>query len=146
MKEAASRSLRPIVHSQAIPDIRHGQYRDVTFYHSLQHLFPVVYGIGAEGLGRNPDPERIAKARQLKGYLLSFEQLLANYLAQLGHVSDFFSVENKGRTYYTQPLYGVPDIRPLLKAFTTAGVPANAAAPSSPGDDKAWQAFMADQR
>lgn len=131
VKEAARRSVLPVVTPEASPEIRHGQYRDVMTYRSLQHLFPVVYGIGLEGLGRHPSPQRIARARQLKGYLLSFEQLLANYLAQLAHLPEFFSPDNSGRTYYTQPLYDVPDVRYLLKAFTGAGE-LSAAAPREP--------------
>ena len=136
VKEAARRSAEPVVDSLASSRIRHGQYRDVQFYHSLQHLFPIVYGIGADGLGQNPSPERIAGARQLKAYLLFFEQILANYLAQLANVSGFFSFDDGGaQTYYTQPLYQVPDIQPLLRAFTDR---------AAPDDAKAWSAFTGD--
>ena len=115
VKEAARRNIEPVMDLQASSGIRHGQHRDVMFYHSIQHLFPTVYGIGPDGPGNNPSPERMGQVRQLKGYLLVFEQLLADYLAQLANLSEFFSLDNSGHTYYTQPLYQVPDIRPLLK-------------------------------
>jgi len=145
VKEAARRSSEPVVDPHAASHTRQGQYRDVLFYHSLQHLFPVVYGIGANGLGRNPSPARIASARQLKAYLLFFEQVLANYLAQLANVSGFFSfdVPPPGpaappvppQTYFTQPLYQVPGIRRLLQAFTRS---------ADPADEKAWDDFTKD--
>ena len=48
---------------------------------------------------------RKAQSRQLKAYLLFFEQLLANYLSQLAHVRDLFSwEEGHTTTYFTQPV------------------------------------------
>lgn len=86
-------------------------------YYSIQDHFPLIYGIGSYGLPYN-DPSRRAKARQLKGYLLLFEQVMANYLSQLAHLSDFFSIGEQGvnpRSYYSQPLYDVPGAAELLK-------------------------------
>jgi hypothetical protein len=114
VKEAMWRSVEPVVDPTVSSSIRHGEYRDVLYYHSLQHLFPVAYGIGEDGPGARPSALRLAQVQQLKGYLLSFEQVLADYLAQLGHIGEYFSVVNKGRTFYTQPLYNVPGVRDLL--------------------------------
>jgi hypothetical protein len=133
--EAARRSSQPVVDPHAASRARQGRYRDTMFYHSLQHLFPVVYGIGTNGLGKHPSPERIASARQLKAYLLFFEQVLANYLAQLANVSGFFAFDVLDQTYYHQPLYQVPGIRHLLRAFTQL---------ADPADEKAWDAFIKD--
>lgn len=137
--EAARRSLEPVGDPHAAAGVRQGQYRDVKFYKSFQHLFPVVYGIGADGLGADPSPQRVAVARQLKAYLLFFEQVLANYLAQLANISGFFSFDaspsTPALTYYHQPLYEVPGIRWLLRAFTER---------AGPDDDAAWKAFTAD--
>jgi len=88
-------------------------YRDLGRYYSIQHFFPAIYGIGLEGLSKNASDARKAQAKQLKGYLLFFEQILANYLAQLGNISHFFSPSEK-QTYFTQTLDDVPGIQDLL--------------------------------
>jgi hypothetical protein len=133
VQQAARRSLEPMGDPYATTGVPQAHYRDVRSYHSLQHLFPAVYGIGRDGLGAHPPPQRVAAARQLKVYLLFFEQLLANYLAQLANLSRFFSFgDQSAQTYYHQPLYEVPGIRPLLRAFTSE---------ADPEDEQAWEAF-----
>ncbi|HEX5433242.1 MAG TPA: hypothetical protein VFY05_03310 [Candidatus Angelobacter sp.] len=92
-----------------------GTYRGIEDYLSIQHQFPAIYGLGKYGMGDNlvekgltimrPDSARAARIRQLKAYLLFFEQPLANYLAQLSRVGDLFSLdENLHRSYFHQPL------------------------------------------
>jgi hypothetical protein len=99
-------------------------YRNLGWYYSLQHHFPDIYGIGTHGLGKHASAKRKAQARQLKAYLLFFEQLLANYLAQLGSMGSFFSPlagDVMPYTYAAQPLYNVPHVSGLLHAFTEQG-------------------------
>lgn len=81
-----------------------GKFRNPGQYHSIQHHFPGIYGLSKEGLSSQEPLERHAKVRQLKGYLMLFEKHLANYLAQLGHLVDFFdpSLEAMEGTYYGQ--------------------------------------------
>lgn len=113
--------------------------RQLARYRSLQHFFPATYGIGAFGtkgdntaLTENNGTEdqaegRVARARQLKGYLLFFEQLLADYLAQLEHIAPLYSFASQDQTYFTQPLAhpdeinpdDAPDISPVLGEGTT---------------------------
>jgi hypothetical protein len=82
-----------------------GRDRHIASYHSLQHQFPENYGIGVTGLPESATPQRKAQAQQLKAYLLFFDQLLANYFAQLAHVRDLFSfTANSGTTYFAQAL------------------------------------------
>lgn len=98
-----------------------GIYRNLGQYYSLQHHFPAIYGIGHEGLEKDAPALRQAQAKQLKAYLLFFEQLLANYLAQLSNIGNLFSPflqQVPAATYATQPLYNVPHVASLLKAFT----------------------------
>lgn len=108
-------------------------YHDVGQYYSLQHFFPAIYGTGEQEVSRHESPQRRAQAKQLKAYLLFFEQILANYLAQLGNLSAVFSPDINNvpaNTYFTQPLYDVPHVKHLLKAFTSG--------------KESWEAFMAD--
>ncbi|WP_333873265.1 hypothetical protein [Methylobacter sp.] len=68
-----------------------GRDRHIERYYSLLHQFPKVYGIGATGLSSTVSEERKAQAKQLKAYLLLFDQLLANSFAQLANLKDLFS-------------------------------------------------------
>ncbi len=96
--------------------IPRGRKIDIQEYFSIQNQFPLIYGIGEFGLPGKPNTERRAQAKQLKAYLLIFEQVLANYLAQLAHIRDLFSLKNHvSRTYFYQYLDNVPNIGPLLK-------------------------------
>jgi len=109
-------------------EIPKGNYREPERYESIQNDFPLTYGIGEEGipnLGSNfaLNEQRKAGTRQLKGFLMHFDQLLANFFSQLAHVKDLFSMNAEkdrfgnyiiGRTYYTQPLFDiVPDATEL---------------------------------
>ncbi len=93
-----------------------GQGIDLSAYSSIQNQFPAVYGIGTFGLPSEAGPMRRAQAKQLKGYLMVFDQLMANYFSQLTFVRDLFSIEAGGdKTYAWQSLRGiVPDAKPLL--------------------------------
>ncbi|WP_315833160.1 hypothetical protein [Bradyrhizobium prioriisuperbiae] len=94
-----------------------GRYHDVRSYYSIQNQYPNTYGINSNGLPDDPTPTRQAQAKQLKGYLLVYDQLLANFLAQLSHAKDLFSTERDlSQTYFYQYLNrSVPDVEPLLR-------------------------------
>ncbi|MCE7991884.1 MAG: hypothetical protein HEP71_07885 [Roseivirga sp.] len=101
---------------------RKGQSRNVGEYTSIQSELPLTYGIGEFGLSPSESAERKARAHQLKGYLLIFEQLLANYLAQLKNVNQLFSLDTSIKhTYFVQDLYEVPNLAPLLIDFLGEG-------------------------
>lgn len=110
--------------------------RSLSRYRSIQHLFPAVYGLGEFDAGvpvvRPPVglkadqalAARRGEVRQLKAYLLFFEQQLANYLAQLENCARLFSFQRQDQTYFFQPLYRQdardddqpPGIAPVLGA------------------------------
>lgn len=100
-------------------EIPQGTYSHLGDYHSIQEDFPLTYGIGTEGLSPSEPPLRLAQAQQLKGYLLFFEQLLGNFLAQVHHLGKLFSYSDDiDRTYFTQALYQVPRVDALIRDFT----------------------------
>ncbi len=115
-----------------------GNFRDIEKYTSLQEDFPLLYGIGSEGIpGLNSltgsdKTGRQTEVNQLKAFLLFFDQLLANYLSQLAHTKELFSMNGEkdkfgnyliDRTYFTQALDTViPDAGPLFA--DKAGYPA----------------------
>ena len=102
-----------------------GRFRnDLGDYRTIQNDFPVVYGIGEGHLSNSASNSRKAKALQLKGYLLFFDQLFANYLGQLSNLRNLFSVEPEAlreaahkRTYFSQKLTNVPQIERLIQFY-----------------------------
>ena len=72
-----------------------GRDRHVANYHSIQEHFPMTYGIGAAGLPQSVPPARHALAKQLKAYLMFYDQLLANQFAQLANVGKLFSFHDE---------------------------------------------------
>lgn len=93
---------------------------DIKDYISVQHHFPLNYGIGIQGIpSAERSPRRLAQAQQLKGYLLLFEQILANHLAQLASAKDLFSLQRTLKeTYFNQFPSDIPGIGDLLSHAT----------------------------
>lgn len=122
-------------------------YKDLSRYYSIQNDFPVVYGIGEEGLPDNVSLNRKTQALQLKGYLLFYDQLLANYTSQLANIRSLFSLKSEAdrtseekRTSYVQVPDTVPGIEKLLKFYEKNGdtIPATELALPVANDEN-WQ-------
>jgi hypothetical protein len=80
-----------------------GSFRKPETYFPVQHSFPLTYGIGPAGLPSHASSQRQAQAKQLKAFLLAFEQLLGNAFSQLAHTADLFSLDTSiRRTYFVQ--------------------------------------------
>ncbi len=101
-----------------------GEFQNIEEYVSTQDEFPLVYGIGPEGLPESSSTLRKAQAKQLKGFMMFFDQLLADYLSQLANVKDLFSMNEErdaygdfviDQSYFTQSLVpSVTDATSLL--------------------------------
>ncbi|HEY6865601.1 MAG TPA: hypothetical protein VI319_17040 [Burkholderiales bacterium] len=106
LKDQAEARFQP--RAMGDPAIPLGRWRAAADYASVQRDFPDVYGIGDAALPPDAGPERRAQALQLEGYLLFFDQWLANAFAQLGGVRDLFSRDPEVvRTYFAQPVAGM---------------------------------------
>lgn len=91
---------------------------DLAEYTSIQEEFPRTYHVGREGIASHHSPARKAQVKQLKGFLMFFDQLLANYLTHLSEVRNMLSVEMRASQWHLyQALYDVPFVPPLLTAF-----------------------------
>ncbi|MES2208310.1 MAG: diguanylate cyclase [Pseudomonadota bacterium] len=93
-----------------------GRFRKTASYTSFQHHFPVCYGLSEQGLptqsDAQADAQRKALALQLKGYLLFFDQVMANYFAQLSSMRELFSRKISSATppsYFAQLVDSFPD-------------------------------------
>lgn len=127
------RPYTPGQHKQALRafDVKLGRDRKAGEYRSVQYDFPPVYGIGEFGVGeganeafvagevggkKRTSARRAGLAQQLKGYLLIFDQVLANYLEQLASVPTLFSIDPLiKRSYFPAMKLDVPRLEPLLK-------------------------------
>jgi hypothetical protein len=99
-----------------------GELLPVEEYTPLQEDLPAAYGVGHSELPDSAGPRRHAAVRQLQGYLLLFEQVLADVTAQIGNINRFFSADaGEGTTYFTRPLFDVPGVANLLKRFPAGG-------------------------
>ena len=78
-----------------------GNYMNIGEYSSIQNHFPIIYGIGKEGLSQHDPAERHAQAFQLKAYLMLFEQHLANHLSQLQNLNSLFNIRYSNVNRYT---------------------------------------------
>jgi hypothetical protein len=89
-----------------------GTYRNLNDYETVQSELPLNYGAGHFGLPEDATPRRKAQANQLRGYLMLFDQILANYMAQLEYAKNLLSKNNRSRaSYFTNML--PEDVEPV---------------------------------
>lgn len=119
-------------------DVDAGISRDTLSFWPVQYDLPAVYGVGESGLPPHADATRKAQQQQLKGYLLFFEQLLADFLAQLTNAKRLFSIEELEQTYFAQYLDSIKDTEGLLSADLKDAIDLG---PMSPK----WQALYENQ-
>ncbi|MBS1635979.1 MAG: hypothetical protein JST26_08645 [Bacteroidetes bacterium] len=108
---------RQVLHAPQKEVINRGTFRRIGEYFSIQENFPAIYGIGKFGLSSHETEQRKAQAKQLKAYIIFFEQILANYLAQLSSVGTLFSTRFAGDTehsYFFNTIYQAPGIKDIL--------------------------------
>jgi hypothetical protein len=109
-----------------------GTFKDIADYSSVIHHLPLTYGVSNYGLPATADNARRAKAKQLKAYLLFFDQLLADHLSQLANTGELFKVKNPNtasslpQTYFYQKIKaddvnGVEDIIKNYAQFDEPG-------------------------
>ena len=85
---------------------------------TIQNDFPDTYGIGRNGLPAQVPTARKAQAKQLKAYLLFFDQVLATYFAHLEKVKDQLSVNHQlKQTYFTQAVQDIRDFEELVSDY-----------------------------
>lgn len=102
-----------------------GDYRNISYYSSMQNQLPETYGVGQAGLPESVGPVRKAQVKQLKGYLLFFDQVLANYFSQLANVKTLLSADNSiAATYFANVVSGLKDRDTLLPGWESASAAA----------------------
>lgn len=96
-----------------------GENRNLEKFNTIQNDFPQIYGIGELGLAPSETNQRKGQAKQLKAYLLFFEQILGNFYSQLANLHKIFSIDSISNTYYGQALTEIPGIEAMYKPFIT---------------------------
>lgn len=99
-------------------DVPAGRDRKTGHYASVQNDLPPTYGTSWQGLQEDASADRKAHAMQLKGYLLFYDQLLTNFLAQLANVKNLLSMDSEvSASYFYQTAYMVPGAINLIRDF-----------------------------
>lgn len=98
-----------LVSIQSDIPIPYGTYFPLDTYTSIQSLFPKTYAVGDSVLPSTATDERKSQARQLKAYLLFYDQLLADFFMQLKNAKELFSTDAIRQTYFAQFVNGFYD-------------------------------------
>jgi hypothetical protein len=126
-----------------------GVDRSPGIYSSIREQFPQTYGLGQYGAtnaffisgSQNSDYRNIRaiEVSRLKAYLLIFEQVMADHLAQLENLPKLFSLDESSAssTYFYQPIQGSEIAGPLSIQDVLPPGPAAAVAALVKGGDRA---------
>ncbi|WKV49777.1 hypothetical protein [Dickeya fangzhongdai] len=101
-RQAQNDTLREQIRRQtaALTPPPRGIWRALADYRSIQSLFPGVYRLDAPRVPATLNRQERAQIQQFRGYLLLFEQLMANFCANLTNLRDLFSpATDAGRSY-----------------------------------------------
>ncbi len=119
--EVQSSKLKGVKTDIEIPS---GENMDVEDYYPFQFSLPAAYGMHEKVFsGKNSGSlsELSTKQRQilqLRGYLMVFEQIMADYSSQLSNVKQLFSFGNTlKQSFFPQPLKGIHDIEKLFVSY-----------------------------
>ncbi|WP_114782553.1 hypothetical protein [Botryobacter ruber] len=124
-------------------ELPQGAYHDLGEYLSVQYEFPVTYGIGEAGLPSTSTPERVAQAKQLKAYLMFYDQLLGNFFAQLSRAKDLFSLNTDvNQTYFAQFLSDIKGMEEIYGHATDLEKALSAPAPADTDAIKKLRALI----
>ncbi len=107
-----------VASSEMILSIPEGDYLDLGNYTTIQNDFPDTYGIGINGLSSNQSVARKAKAKQLKAYLLFFDQILATYFSYLSNVKDLLAINPElKQVYFTEAIQGLNGLSEIVTNY-----------------------------
>jgi len=86
-------------------------------YYSIQNDFPVQYMLHHSDIARDNTLQEPAHLRQLRAYLLLFEQVLANHVANTEHLKSFFSPHQENSISYATRAFDEHDIPGVLQYY-----------------------------
>jgi hypothetical protein len=109
-------------------EVPKGEFMNMDEYYPFQYSLPASYGMNEKIFNQNTDISVIKKQMneielslkskqilQLRGYLMVFEQIMADFLSQLSSLKQLFSFNSSvSQTYFPQVLKGIHDMQFLL--------------------------------
>ena len=104
-------NIKDIVNDEEI-GVYEGNYRNLLEYSSIQNDFPLIYGVGEEGLSNSVTDKIKEDCHHLKCFLLLFDQIFYKYQVIIENLKNFYSIESEN---YVKSLL-VKDV-PLLKTL-----------------------------
>lgn len=108
--------------AQLLADVPENTWRAPAETTTMMNDLPDTYGVGRRGLPAGATPQRSAQAKQLKGYLLFFDQMLAVYFAHLGKLKDLLAVsEQPAGTWFAQAIADVKGLDELVSDYPADG-------------------------
>ncbi|MGK7908801.1 MAG: hypothetical protein AB4040_16455 [Synechococcus sp.] len=108
-------STRPQAFSPVWP-VQPGDWLPIEDYFAFQNDLPRIFGVGEGSVSWETARDLPSRTLQTQGYLLLFEQFLADLTAQLGNINRFFSANPEEQsTYFTRALFELPGMQKLLK-------------------------------
>ena len=111
-------NLNNVIEEEQI-DYYRGEYRNLKEYLSIQHDFPLIYGVGEEGISDNTTQEEKDNILMFKQYLSLFDQLLSIYTTRLENIKNLLSIDYDAKFIrrYNIPR-SIPNLHKLLKKPT----------------------------
>jgi|GEM_PF-1544170 len=107
----SSRKLKGIQRNFPVPV---GEFMDVEKYFPAQNDLPPTYMVGNNRVPESETELRKVQSKQLKAFLMFFEQIFANYFSQLSHVRNLFDWKNEEiKTYFTQVVQDISGLEDL---------------------------------
>lgn len=97
-KDDSSRLMRQNL--SLLYDLPTGVSRPFSHYSTIQNQFPMAYGVNAFGVPDSAPTEVKAKVKQLKSYLVIFEQILTQYVANIDSIKTLFSIDSEQQCSY----------------------------------------------
>lgn len=119
-----------------------GKKIEVDHYYSFQNDFPQTFGVGQLGVAPNASPKRKALAKQLKAYLLVFDQLFANFFTQLHQLKELFSLNDITQSYFVKPLFSIPGIEYMYYPFIATCITENIQLNNAFEVKKRWKKYL----
>jgi len=97
-----------------------GIYSEPENFTTIQNDFPEVYAVGQLGSKSNATVAEQAKAKQMKGYLLFFDQILATYVSHLSKTKDLLSIRGEAtQSYFSQAVKDVKGLSELVNGYSS---------------------------
>lgn len=115
-KKAGDLSKKLKGHENDLP-VPVGEHRAVGDYYLMQHEMPQTYRVGNIRVEESKSALRKAQSKQLKAFMLFFEQFLVNYLAQLDNVKSLFSWSNTDAPSYFTRAFTADDLKDIDELY-----------------------------